>query len=153
MSNFNTGFEHGLTGVILRYYDQLVRPALTVFTDDDCTGRSSVLFTNGADGDAQIYDRDDFDEFGIPDSDHMSFMAPAGVEAQFYKIHPDGITFDSIVFTGNEDKDGRLICQDIPDEWQDPDRVTVDYIPAPPARGSWHLIGEDETIYKYFTGF
>ena len=53
-ANANFVPNDALSGVILSYYDPLVRPAATVYSGTDCTGRSAALYTNGVEDSSSV---------------------------------------------------------------------------------------------------
>jgi hypothetical protein len=101
-----------MSGVILRYYDPLSRPAATVYSGCDCQGRSAAVFTSGStESDPVAYNLNDLRALGIGDNSISSFMAPVGTHVHVYEQHMDmGGEWRDMVFEGQEDQDGWMVC-------------------------------------------
>ena len=112
--------DNAMSGVILSLYDPLTRPAATVYSGTDCTGRSAAMFTNGVDStEPARYGLDEMGLLGIGNDSMSSFMAPVGTHMHVYEtgFDQDVELWSDHVFDGQEDKDGWMVCQNLDADW------------------------------------
>ena len=148
--------DNAMSGVILYYYDPLVKPAATVYSGTDCTGRSAALFTDGVESSApRRYGVAELQAAGIDANQVSSIMAPVGTHLHvFEQGFEQGEEFRDEEFDGQEDKDGWMVCQNLVADWQNTIvSISVEYRQPQPVRGKWMLMGSGDHSCSYFSGF